>query len=382
MRNNGNAGILRGDEGEIVQSINSGTDCSSELKYIYYFSFYGFNSPSTRYRAKYVLEHLYTEYNISYSLVIPGYRPGEIVNFLLTYCSVLFFRRKKSLIIFQKIYTQGIYASLLKLLLWFRKSNTVYDIDDAEYLRFPNESIKFFLKKCSSACVGSNELLSYASLYNRNSFLLTSPVPDSVITRTKRNHVFTVGWLGDYGTGKEVSREYSHKTSLNRLFFPAIKDIDVLLKIILIGVHSKKDCNEILYYFSSNKNVIVEIPQNINWLDEKSIHEFIGQFDLGVSPMIDHEFNRAKSAFKLKQYFSCGVPALASPVGENLTFLRQSENGYFCGSAEDFKEKILCFYYMNDKDYAKFSNKAISSVSEFSLDNFCKLLLRWYKDQI
>lgn len=380
MENSNKYGVLSCDEQTIVQSVPLGIDSSFKLKHVYYFSFYGLISPSARYRAKYVLEHLHARYNITYSLVIPGYGLINILSFIKIYCIVLFFRRKKSLIIFQKIYTNGIYAALLKLLLALRNHNTVYDIDDAEYLRFSDKSIKYFLRKCTSAYVGSYELLNYTSQYNKNSFLLTSPVTNSDEIRTKRNHLFTVGWLGDYGTGKEISKDYSHKTSLNQLFFPAIKGLDVPLKIIIIGVHSNEDREEIFNYFSSKKNILVEIPQNINWLDEKSIHEFIVQFDIGVSPMVDHEFNRAKSAFKLKQYFSCGIPALASPVGENNKFLKDGENGFFCKSAKDFKEKILSFYFMNDLDYARFSKNAMNSISNCDLDNFCKLILTCCED--
>jgi len=65
----------------------------------------------------------------------PGYDFRNLLNFLLTYFSALLCRDKKSIIVFQKIYTHGIDATALKILLFFRKQNTLYDIDDAEYTR-------------------------------------------------------------------------------------------------------------------------------------------------------------------------------------------------------------------------------------------------------
>jgi glycosyltransferase involved in cell wall biosynthesis len=41
----------------------------------------------------------------------------------------------------------------------------------------------------------------------------------------------------------------------------------------------------------------------------------IAQFDVGIAPLTDHPFNRARSNVKLKEYASLGVPWLASPVG-------------------------------------------------------------------
>ncbi len=43
-------------------------------------------------------------------------------------------------------------------------------------------------------------------------------------------------------------------------------------------------------------------------------HEIAG-FDVGLAPLDDIAFNRARSNVKLKEYAICGVPWLASPVG-------------------------------------------------------------------
>jgi hypothetical protein len=151
---------------------------------------------------------------------------------------VLLFRKSNSLIVFQKIYTNGVYATMLKFLLKVRKHNTVYDIDDAEYLRFSDKSIIHFLKGCSKSFVGSAALLDYASTYNKKHYLLTSPVITSKKNKRQKNELLTVGWVGDYGTGKVISQDYSHKTNLKQLFFPAIKELNIPLKVILIGVNT------------------------------------------------------------------------------------------------------------------------------------------------
>ena len=126
---------------------------------------------------------------------------------------------------------------------------------------------------------------------------------------------------------------------------------------------------------TSKKNITIEVPLNVNWMDEASVQSYIAQFDIGVFPMIDHPFNRAKSAFKLKQYLSCGVPALVSPVGESNTFLKDRQNGFFCATVNEFKEKIMRFHNMQENEYQRMSNAAADSIINFDLDNFCEKLL-------
>lgn len=346
-----------------------------KIRHIYAFSFYNISSPSTRFRLKYVLDELQNEHDISFQLVYPGYSLLNVLHFVRIYFSALLFRERDSLIIFQKIYTNGIYANLLKVLLVLRRENTLYDIDDAEYLRFPANTLHFFLKNCASCSVGSQALSEYVSRYNPNVVLLTSPLKHNGYVKQKSNKILTVGWIGDYGTGKEISKDYAHKKSVNELFFPAIRDLDINLRLILLGVNDDNEVRRIEKYFSANKKIVVDIPRNINWLDELSLQERISEFDIGVSPLVDHEFNRAKSAFKLKQYLSCGVPVLASEVGENKTFLKDGVNGFFCNSPEEFKKEILRFAYMNENKYAQLCQNAKNDYEYFSLENYCIQLM-------
>jgi hypothetical protein len=42
---------------------------------------------------------------------------------------------------------------------------------------------------------------------------------------------------------------------------------------------------------------------------------YVGSFDIGIAPIADIPFNRAKSNVKVKEYAAMGVPWLASPIG-------------------------------------------------------------------
>jgi hypothetical protein len=215
-----------------------------KLKHIYWFAYYNLDEPSVRYRALYPLQHLKSRHSVSYTIIYSGYNLGTILKFIHAYCSVLFFRRSNSIIVFQKIYTKGIYATALKLLLRLRSSYTFYDIDDAEYIRRPDETINFFIKHCTGYLAGSETLVQYAHQLNRNACLLSSPVIDHQVHKSKLNEVFTIGWIGYYG---------AHQESLKQLFFPALLELDFPVRLKLLGVGSQAQLTDIQAFSALNQ---------------------------------------------------------------------------------------------------------------------------------
>ena len=341
-----------------------------EIKHIYWFAYFNLDEPSVRYRAKFPLQELNEKHGITFSIVYPGYSFQNLSNFLLSFFSALFFRKRNSIIVFQKMYSIGIYTTALKVLLFFRSKHTLYDIDDADYTRRPAQTMHHFMKKCSACSAGSKSLMDYISQFNQNVFLLTSPVIDHGLTKTDLEKTMTVGWIGYYG---------AHRQNLTQLFFPALFNIDFPLKLKLLGVANEVEEQEIKSYFMDNINILVEAPLGLDWHDELSIYETIATFDVGVSPLIDNEFNRGKSAFKLKQCISCGVPVLGSSVGENNTFLKDGVNGYLCNTPNDYFQKLTLIKNSQDESYINLSMNAKKTFPTFSIDNYCSTFINYFK---
>lgn len=340
-----------------------------KIKHIYWFSYFNLDEPSVRYRAKYPLQRLLAEHNFTYDIVYPGYDFHNFINFLLTFFRVLFFRKNNSIIVFQKIFTTGIYATALKVLLYFRPRNTLYDIDDAEYTRRPAQTMHHFMKNCSACSAGSQALMEYIGQYNSQVLLLTSPIMQHDITKTKRESILTLGWIGYYG---------AHRHSLTGLFFPGLLEIDFPLRLVLLGVANIQERQDIESYFKENKNIKIDTPFDLDWHNEESIYRLISTFDIGVAPLTDDEFNRAKSAFKLKQCLSCGVPVLASRVGENNVFLQDGLNGFFCDEPKDYFQKIKQINDMDEREYHQLSVCAKSSLPIFSIEHYCNEFINFF----
>jgi len=341
------------------------------MEHIYFFSYYNVNGISTRYRGLYILESLFKNHAISSTFIYPGVKPVELLTFIKSYLEVVLFRRKNSLVIYQKLHSNGIYTQLLKLLLWLSPKDTIYDTDDADYLRYNDKQILHFIKNCEICTVGSKFLYNFVKNHNNNTLLLTSPVIAHQEIKKHKNEVLHLGWVGNYEWQDEKITAFSHKVSLFKYIFPSLLDFKFQIKLTLLGVTNTEDKQEIENFFSEYNNIHLDLPENIDWLDEIAVYNRIKEFDIGLSPLMDHPFNKAKSAFKAKQYLSCGVPVLASPVGENLTFMQNGKNGYLCRSKRDFEQRITEFEQMSPGRYLTFKEHSLQSISSFSMDNYC-----------
>jgi glycosyltransferase involved in cell wall biosynthesis len=337
------------------------------MNYIYWFCYFNPRLPSVRYRAKFPLEYLRARHGIRSSIVYPGYDPYSIFRFIRVYLSALLFRKKDSVIVIQKLYTKRVYAAALKWLIMVRRKNTLYDLDDAIFLDFNPKNLDWFIRRCNQGSYGSEELMGYAKKLNDNVHLLGSPVIEHGCFKLKRNPVFTVGWIGCYGG--------EHKECLFSLVYPALRQLDFKVRLVLLGVVDERERAEVKQYFSGHSNIICEIPEDVYWTDELEVYKRIQEFDAGVCPLLDSPSHRSKSAFKLKQYLSCGVPALGSDIGENGRFLEHGVNGFVCNTVADYAERIGYLKYAGDDEYAKLSMNAAGSAAKFSLAQYCESLI-------
>jgi glycosyltransferase involved in cell wall biosynthesis len=145
-------------------------------------------------------------------------------------------------------------------------------------------------------------------------------------------------------------------------------------------VEDEAEVCEIQSIFRSNPNITVDAPLGLDWHDEPSIYKIICTFDIGVSPLIDNEFNRGKSAFKLKQCLSCGIPVLASSVGENIAFISHGKNGYFCDTPDEYYERIISLK-ISEGIFSDLTLNAKNTFPSFSIDEYCSIFLNYFKDE-
>jgi glycosyltransferase involved in cell wall biosynthesis len=79
------------------------------------------------------------------------------------------------------------------------------------------------------------------------------------------------------------------------------------------------------------------------WSAEEATSVFT-RFAVGIMPLPDTPYTRAKAGFKLLQYMAAGLPVVASPVGVNSELVARSGAGLLAASAGEWEEALrsLC----------------------------------------
>ncbi|SFO47678.1 Glycosyltransferase involved in cell wall bisynthesis [Algoriphagus ornithinivorans] len=81
----------------------------------------------------------------------------------------------------------------------------------------------------------------------------------------------------------------------------------------------------------------------IPWEEHKEGNQ-ISDFDIGIMPLPDDDWERGKCAYKLIQYMACALPVVAAPVGMNQDVVQHGINGYLAGTEQewvDYLEKLI-----------------------------------------
>jgi glycosyltransferase involved in cell wall biosynthesis len=125
--------------------------------------------------------------------------------------------------------------------------------------------------------------------------VLPNFVPASCLNPDRVPHPgVTIGWAAGLEHAADVER-MPILPALQRLLDER-DDVNVVSVGLRLGLSSPR-------YF------------HIRYIPLAALTRQIAEYDIGIAPLADIEFNRARSDVKLKEYAAAGVPWLASPIG-------------------------------------------------------------------
>lgn len=212
----------------------------------------------------------------------------------------------------------------------FSRRIDVYDFDDAMYLPsgVGTGGLPHLLKRESQRwrryvemarlVVAGNEILASAALGRAPRVEVVPSCVDPALQPTRvhiERDAITVGWIGSPATSGFLHPLLPVFEQINRDRLRA--------RLLCLGAS--------------------RLPP-APWLEQRpwsldAERAELSRFDVGIMPMPDNRWNQGKCGYKLLEYFSAGVPAIASPVGINPRLVGD-ERGYLATSADEWRAAL------------------------------------------
>ena len=207
----------------------------------------------------------------------------------------------------------------------------IYDFDDAIWI--PNITasnklagmlkshwkVRYICKWANTVTGGNKYLCDYAASYNKNVLLL----PTSVDIKRYHNKI------KEHGAGKPVvGWTGSHST----LFY---------LEEIVPVIRELQERYEFTFLVIADKKPEIDLTdwEFVKWSESSEIEDLL-RIDIGIMPLKKDAWSEGKCGFKLIQYLSCGIPAVADPIGVNSQIIQHGVNGYVCETTMEWEERL------------------------------------------
>lgn len=110
--------------------------------------------------------------------------------------------------------------------------------------------------------------------------------------------------------------------------------------------------------------------------------DLLARSHLGIMPLPENDpFAQGKSAFKLIQYRAAGIPAIASPVGENRTMIVPGETGFLARTPEEW---VSALRTLHDDEAARLrmARRARELAAECSLQKYAPILTGFLEETL
>lgn len=203
-----------------------------------------------------------------------------------------------------------------------------YDLDDALFLGSPAEINRRFqwakqeARRCV-ACLRRARLViagnAFLAGHARQHATRVEVIPTCVdpqrqpVRRHGPREVVTVGWIGSHTTVGYLAPVLPVMATLNRARLAA--------RLVVVGGDT-----------GWRESWIEHRPWSL-----EAEPDVLASFDVGLMPMPDTDWARGKCGYKILQYFSAGVPAIASPVGVAAELVGGGERGLPASSAKEWR---------------------------------------------
>ncbi|MGB9956467.1 glycosyltransferase family 4 protein [Haloferax prahovense] len=310
----------------------------------------GVERASTRYRVHNLLPHL-SKKNVSYTVLQAPIGESAVVKAQFA-SRVIYEAWRNDLIYSQKVLLPGYLIDIVKK----TGAEYVFDFDDALYTspigkKTPRDRVRQLdntLSKSSLVIAGSPLLKSYADQLANKCVVHSTGVPkeeyDPLADMVVDDNKIRIGWIG-YGVNLQ------HLNSKSKVLEGVLDKYPQLELNVISSPHPEirplNDRDDVKYK---------------EWSIENEL-KFLARADIGIRPLIDDEYTRAKGGFtSVVQCMGLGLPVVTTPLGILSEIIEHNENGFLASSEKEW-QAYLSKLIDDEQIRDDFGSKARDSLS-------------------
>jgi glycosyltransferase involved in cell wall biosynthesis len=203
------------------------------------------------------------------------------------------------------------------------KSRLIFDFDDAIFIDNRNSTSALktanMVKYANETIVSTDWLNDFCRKQGKTATVIPTPVETDIVKPKdrKENKIPVIGWIGSAWT-----------TGYMEMVIPVLQKLAAEYEFTFLTVGAKTEF--------SVKGVN---HSNIPW--EPGIEtKALAQIDIGIMPLPDDDYARAKGGFKLYLYMAAGLPCIASPVGINSAIIKEGVNGLLAATENQWHSAL------------------------------------------
>ncbi len=264
---------------------------------------------------------------------------------------------------------RAIFPPPVPRLLGRRCGKIVYDFDDAIFTThdpgedwaariqtwYHRRGLPAMLASASHAIVENDYTREYAEAHCPAVSIITGPIDTERYSPgpfRERPGELVLGWIGSTTTERYLELIRSPLEALGRSH--------PNLRLRLIGAASFE---------------VETMPvERTDWSLDREVEALRG-IDIGLMPLPDDPWTRGKGGYKLLQYMSMGIPAVASPVGINCDIVEHGRNGFLASDDAEWAECLAGLVADPDLRRRMSSAGREKMVSQYSLVKSSRRLL-------